>query len=284
MDRKGMSVLLLGQGTWIGESLEGKYRIYLSYIHSSQRKPNSKIMKNLARLALLFVLLPPLYSCGFEDWDVKELYVQKIEGTSKLLYKYDAWGGRDSHNAGFVILDSGETFEVNLKNDLPFYSLQEAPTQTTIKGVSHICSNSCGEDYKSATPVFIPIKKEIGESHGIETIHLIYQYKGYSERSHGFYSYQFEKFKETRDSLWFYNLDEFENGNQKHVDSLKFKKTDIAIRQDKSSNVIRIDIKYLIIAQQSNEILSDAIYHLTPKAKLSSRVFSDYGIFKEVVK
>ena len=94
----------------------------------------------------------------------------------------------------------------------------------------------------------------------------------------------FEEFKETRDSLWFYNLNEFEHGNRKHVDSLKFKKSDVAISQDKSSNIIKIIIEDLIIDQASNEIISNITYHLTPKNRLDSKRFSDYGIFKEVVK
>jgi hypothetical protein len=99
-----------------------------------------------------------------------------------------------------------------------------------------------------------------------------------------FESFQFEEFKETRDSLWFYNLDEFEHGNRKHVDSLKFKKSNVAISQEKSSNIIKIVIEDLIINRASNEIISNITYHLTPKNKLSSNSFSDYGIFKEVVK
>jgi hypothetical protein len=241
-------------------------------------------MNRYVHLPILFGLLFSSYGCGFGEWKIAGLYVQKIEGTSKLLYKYDAWGGRDSHNAGYVILDSNETFEVNLKSDLPFLYLQEVPTQTSITGVSHICSNSCGEDYKLAKPVFIPIKKNESEGHHIKIINLIYQYKGFAERSGGFESLKFEDFKETRDSLWFYNLDEFEHGNRKHVDTLKFKKTDVAITQDKNLDIIKIIIEDLIIDQPSNEIRSNITYNLTPKTKLNSKSFSDYGIFKEVVK
>jgi len=37
-------------------------------------------------------------------------------------------------------------------------------------------------------------------------------------------------------------------------------------------------------AQVTIEIISNITYHLTPKNKLNSKRFSDYGIFKEVVK
>jgi hypothetical protein len=240
-------------------------------------------MKRFVHLAILFGLLFFLDGCGFGEWEVDELYLQKIEGTSKFLYKYDAWGGRDSHNAGYVILDSSEKFEVNFKNDLPFYYLLEVPTQTSVKGVSHICDNSCGEDFKSAPPILKPIKKEETERRDIKIVNLIYQYKGFAERSGGFESFKFEDFKETRDSLWFYNLDEFEHGNRDHVDTLKFRKTDVAIAQDKNFNIIKIVIEDLIVDQPINEIKSNITYHLTPKTKLSSKSFSDHGIFKQVV-
>jgi len=118
----------------------------------------------------------------------------------------------------------------------------------------------------------------------IHITNIIYQYKGFAERDGGFESFQFENFKETRDSLWFYNLNEFEHGNRKHVDSLKFKKSYVAISQDKNSNITMIVIEDLIIDQPSNEIISNITYHLTPKTNLNSNRFSDYGIFKEVVK
>lgn len=62
-----------------------------------------------------------LSSCGLGlgEWNISELYAQKIEGTSKILYKYDAWGGRDSHASGYVILDSTEIFKVDIRKDLP---------------------------------------------------------------------------------------------------------------------------------------------------------------------
>ncbi len=129
-------------------------------------------MKYYVRLAFLLVL--PLYGCGFAEWNV-ELYVQKIEGTSKCLYKYDAWGGRDSHIAGYVVLDSTEKFEINSRNDLGFYYLQEVPTQRTIRGVSNGSSGSGEEEDKLAMPVFIPIKKARSKSQNMEIINLIYQ-------------------------------------------------------------------------------------------------------------
>jgi len=239
-----------------------------------------KILNCLILSGLLFVI----HGCEPPKWDIRELYAQKIEGTSKVLYKYYATGGFDAEAEGYRILDSSETFQVDINKDLPFTYLLETPSKTFVSGVSTDCDNSCGEDYKKATPIFTPIKQENTEKQDFRITNFIYQYKGFAERGGGFESFQFEEFKETRDSLWFYNLNEFEHGNRKHVDSLKFKKSNVAISQDKSSNIIKIVIEDLIIDRPSNEIISNITYHLTPKTKLNSKGFSDYGIFKEVVK
>jgi len=244
-------------------------------------------MKNAIYLILLFGFFFALYSCGFGgwgEWKVSELYNQKIEGTSKILYKYDAWGGRDSHVSDFVILDSTEKFKVKPSENLPFTYLQEIPDKIFIKGVSHICDNSCGENYYKTSPIFIPIKEENSEKQSIKIANNIYQYRGFSERSKGLERFQFEKFREIRDSLFFYNLDDVESMEGKHLDSLKFKKTDIVIKQNKEQQITQIVIEDLIIGNSSNEIILKQSYFLTPKNKLKSNVFSDYGVFKEVIK
>jgi len=230
-------------------------------------------------------LLLVLNGCGLglPQWDINELDAQKIEGTSKVLYKYYASGGFDAETEGYRILDSLEIFQVDINKDLPFTYLIGTPSKTFVSGASTDCDNSCGEDYKNATAIFTPIKRENSERQDFRITNIIYQYKGFAERDGGFESFQFEDFKETRDSLWFYNLNEFEHGNRKHVDSLIFKKSNVTINQNESSNITKIVIENLIIDQPSNEIISNITYQLTPKTKLNSNRFSDYGIFKQVV-
>ena len=152
------------------------------------------------KIMILFISVILLSGCGFEklaEWDISELYAQKIEGTSKILYKYDAWGGRDSHVSGFIILDSTQTFKIDLKNTLPFYNLSAIPNRSKIEGIKHECYNSCGEEYHNATPIFSPIKIENSDSEGIGLITKIYQNRGLSERDRGLRGdFIFEKFTE----------------------------------------------------------------------------------------
>lgn len=225
-----------------------------------------------------------LSGCGFGDLEIHELYAQKIEGTSKLLYKYDAWGGLDNNVSGYVILDSTEIFQLNISSDLPFTNLLETPNKTLVRGVSTDCDNSCGEDYKKANPIFTPIKQEKTKRQDFNITNIIYQYKGFAERSGGLERFQFQKFKEIRDSLLFYNLDDIESMNGKHLDSLKLKKTDVYIMQNNKNEIIKIVFNDLAVDKNFQEIISNVTFYLTPKNKLNSNAFSDYGIFKQIVK
>lgn len=245
-------------------------------------------MKTLIFLISLVEFLFILSGCGFDEptnteWDI-DLYVQKIEGTSKLLYKYNGWGVRDTHISGYKILDSTEKFQVTVNTDLRFTDLLEIPNKKFIRGISTDFANSNSEDYQKTIPIFTPIKIENIKKQDFEITNFIYQYRGFSEKAGGLESFQFEKFKEIRDSIFFYNLDDVESENGKHLNSLKLKKTDVCVAQNKNHEVIRIVFEDLVVDKNSNKIISNVTYYLKPKNKLNSNQFSDYGIFKEIVK
>jgi len=65
---------------------------------------------------------------------------------------------------------------------------------------------------------------------------------------------------------------------------LKLKKTDVAIMQSSKHDIIKIVVADLVIGKNLDEIILNQTYSLTPKNKLSSKAFSDYGIFKQIVK
>ena len=145
-------------------------------------------MKN--KLFIILIGFSILFqSCGLSDfgeWDLSGLSVLKIEGSSKVLYKYNAWGGIDSHAFGYRLMDSTEIFEVNVNADLPFYELISIPNKNKIIGLKHECEKSCGEYYEKAIPNYIPIEIKNSVKSNIKIENLIYQYKGYSKRSKGF--------------------------------------------------------------------------------------------------
>ena len=242
-------------------------------------------MKTTNRLILYSIFTFCLNSCVFEkigQWDITKLYAQKIEGTSKILYKYDAWGGRDTNANGFIILDSTETFKIDLNKELPFYLLSDIPNKSKIEGITHECYNSCGEDYYRSRPLYKPMKIDKSQSNNISVECIIYQYRGYSEKQGGLERYVFEKFIETKDSLFFYNLNDVESMNGIHLNELKVKKGEVYLQQDKKGEIKKITIEQVSLNPKTKEFIDGRTCYLTPKHKTLINEFSERGIFREV--
>jgi len=235
-------------------------------------------MQCYKNLISIFILSFFFNSCS-REWSTA-LYVQKIEGTSKILYKYDASGGRDTMVSGYILLDSTETFEVDISKNLPFSYLEDIPNKKLIKGIEFEQPNyeNSSNDVKKN---FAPIKESSLSENGLKIKTKLFQYEGFMERNSGLGTFEFENFKETRDSIIFYNLNDIKSMEPEHLDSLKIKKTNIVIRQKKNLEIISIDIEDLILSKNTSEIISNKTYFLTPKKKMKSNSFTDYGIFKE---
>ena len=213
------------------------------------------------------------------EWDIT-LYEQKIEGTSKAIYKYDAWGGRDSHVAGYAILDTMKTFTIPRISKLPIHQLAEIPSKNLIQTIGK--ESMPYEQEKKLEMTFVPVKIEELISEGIKVQTKYYQNKGLREKSRGYYQYEFERFEETRDSLFFYNLNDIVSMKKSHADSLRIKKGHVIIRQKEDKKIIEIEIEHLILSNDGKEeIMSNKSYRLKPKTETKSSQFSNYGIFKE---
>jgi hypothetical protein len=236
-------------------------------------------MKYALKLSILFLSVFVLHSCGVGEWETN-LYAQKIEGTSKILYKYDTSGGRDTMVSGYIILDSTETFEVDTSENLPFSYLENIPSKKHIQGIDFEEPDYENID-KKVKEIFTPLKIINETENEIEISTKIYQYEGFSKRRFGLGTFEFENFKETRDSLIFYNLKDVKSMEPQNLDFLKLKKKNIVIRQNKNLEIISIDIEDLILSKSTNEIISCITYFLTPKKKMKSNLFTDYGVFKE---
>ena len=207
------------------------------------------------------------------EWDIT-LYEQKIEGTSKAIYKYDAWGGRDSNVNGYAILDTSETFTIQRISKLPITQLNGIPNKNFI--------NAIGTENSKETSDFFPIETEKIKSEGINIEIKNYKSNSLRKKSQGLWRYNFARFKETRDSLFFYDLDYNTSKNEYHLDSLRIRKGNIIIRQKEDKEVIELVIQDLILSKERKDsIVSNKPYFLKPKIQIKSDQFSDYGIFKE---
>lgn len=232
-----------------------------------------KTKLNIKQTILLTLLILLTAGCS-PEWKVDELYSQPISGTSKLLYKYDAWGGFDSHSFGYRILDSTETFAVNSKKNLPFYFLEDMPRNKKITGVSH---RKTGSDTELN---YSPIDVERFQSDELTVIHRVYETSSFSKRGGGYQTFSFADFEETADSLFFFDLDLIITLGERHIDTLRFKKKSVVIRQNEQSEVSQIVIEDLVLDKETGDIISNVTWALTPKKLISSNRFSNYGIFK----
>ncbi|MFD1602644.1 hypothetical protein ACFSJW_20345 [Flavobacterium artemisiae] len=226
---------------------------------------------------IMFVSTLILFTNCDNSWDLSELYVLKIENSSKVIYKYDAWGGRDSHKFGYIILDSIYVFDINNTESLPFQYFETVPTKQNISGV--VCEEF--DDQIATNKIFTPLKIKDSEEKEIKVTTKIFQNEGFLLRNQGYKRYQFETFKESRDSIFFYNLNDIKSLEPEHLDVLRVKKTNVFIRTKSPNIVSQIEIEDLKLSPK-NEIISNIQYDLTPKNKTDIRSFSNIGIFKQV--
>ena len=234
-------------------------------------------MKNTKSIFCLFLAFI-IVSCD-RTWNISELYLQRIEDSPKVIYKYSAWGGRDAQIHGYVILDSTQVFDINNLEPLQFNFLQATPKNKYILTVDD--DNS--EFDKMSKENFEPIKTQTSVVSGIKIITTIFKTQDYQTKNQGLERYQFETFRETSDSIFFFNLIDIESIKPKRLDSLKFKKTNVYLKQ-KVPNVISMIIVQDLKLSNDRELISNIQYRLTPKNKTYFDSFSNVGIFKEIKK
>ena len=245
-------------------------------------KMKTQILKNKTRNIFLFSVALLLTGCfGFPtDWDV-ELWEQKIEGSNMSIYKFDAWGGRDSHVAGYKIKDSSKGFtqEDVLKSD-GFSTLRGIPSNDLIMVINTIRPEN--EEPNSNVPVSNSQTKIEGISIDLET----YRYNGTVSGNCTLKSYKFKTFEETRDSLIFYDNDsQFVNG--KNYKRISVPKGNVYLMTTKDNKyVVRIVYSDLLVFDDLT--LSKGIkicrhtkyFDTVDSVKVSD--FTDYGIYKPV--
>lgn len=220
------------------------------------------------------MLFTTFLGCGESNWDIT-LYEQKIEGTSKALYKYDAWGGRDSHVFGYAILDTNKTFTISGISELPIDKLNGIPNSKVINAIER---NWPAEE---AGLSFEPMDSYEIENTGMTISIIKYQRKGLEAKQGGGW-YDYSTFKETRDSLEFYDLYDSKTIHHTRIDTLKVRKGNVIIQQDENKEIIEIIIENLELSKNgTNHLMANRTYFLKPKKTTKSDQFSDYGIFKE---
>ena len=183
--------------------------------------------------------------------------------------------------SGYILLDSTEKFEVDISKNLPFSYIEKIDNQT-IFGVEF--EKPDFEKGNIEKEIIKPIKITSLSKQGINITTKLYQNEGFMARNQGFEQYQFENFKESQDSLFFYNLDDITSLEKKHLEVLGLKKTNVIVSQDSLNYITEIAVKDLKLSNKAKEIISNIQYSLTPRKKIKSSSLSNYGIFKQKVR
>jgi hypothetical protein len=249
-------------------------------------------MKRRKKLFLFLVSVVTFYGCN-PSWEVT-LYSQKIKGSNKILYQYDAWGGRDSHQSGITILDSAEEFNMSRITPLPGSYFLETPTMDSIK----LITVRHGENYTtSKDTVLNPSNHYSKNIKGIKFDATEYnETYGSSPMNTGLMENEFETIKETTDSLIFENVIH-KSGGIVLPSKVSFPKGNITVFEDTTGRVHRIIIEKFIRMKgeiykptKPLEIVPDqaiigfATFYFIPKKLLNSKALTNEGIFKHVRK
>ncbi|RZL44839.1 MAG: hypothetical protein EOP00_18885 [Pedobacter sp.] len=249
-------------------------------------------MKKRTKSFLFLGSILMVYGCN-PSWDVN-LYSQKIRGTNKIIYQYDAWGGRDSHKSGITILDSAEEFNMSKITSLPGSYFAEIPTKDYIKLIR---VNNGENPTTEQDTVLKPSKHYFKNIKGIKyEVTEFNDTYGSSTMNTGLMKYEFEMVKETNDSLTFENV-VHKFGGIKWPSKISFPKGNITVVDDTTGRVHRIVIEQFIRMKgeiykpskpleivTNQAIIGFATFYFIPKKHIKSSALTNEGIFKQVRK
>lgn len=238
------------------------------------------------------------YSCNgpYPSFEVDELYVQKVKGSSLYIYDYYASGGFDAVKQGFSIQDSSEKFEISKVEGLPISNFADIPNADVINTVHTVYP----EDRESFT--INPIQEQTLNIGTTQINITVYEALPGNTTPHcNLMEYKFNSFKETPDSLFFYGVEKDwdASSDPELPDGVGFKKGNIKLVGTADGIVGRIVIEEFFITtgerkiykygsrvldriESNSPIICTDTFYFNPKNELFRNEFSDYGLFKRI--
>lgn len=203
-------------------------------------------------------------------WDV-ELWRQKIEGSDLSLYKFDAWGGRDTHVPGIIILDSLVGFKQdNVLEGNKITFLKSIPNKDSINVIYVVRDNKILtiDPYKIKD---LAVKTTLCDfSDGTPTGCLLKYF-------------DFKSFQESRDSLIFFsNTSRFIDGQD--FDRISVPKGNLYLMTSKDNKKIEkvTSEKVIVLDNKTIPTICIARIEFYPIVDIKVIEFSDYGIYNQV--
>lgn len=224
----------------------------------------------------------------------QSLYRQRITNSSLVIYDFSFAGGfvTSSDYKGFAVLDSNISFSKDRINKLPCTYFGTRPTNSILKMID---INYGQTPRTEKDTLLIPVKSYSNNVANLEVDVTEYNDTyGSATTSTGLMEYEFDRFKETPDSLTFYNVTKKFGGRQ-FPSTVSFVKGNIKIIDSTNYDIRYIQIDQVIIQRgdiykptkplelvPNQPVLGMATYYFYPRTAIKSTDLTDYGIFKRV--
>ncbi|MCC5915712.1 MAG: hypothetical protein JJU02_00140 [Cryomorphaceae bacterium] len=210
-----------------------------------------------------------------EQWDIS-LWSQPIPNSNKVIYYYDAWGFIDTHLFGYAITDHKKPFKLNRRKEIALHHISRPPNDSLIEGFALRKNPPFG-------------KRETRIAGTTIITHNYFKSPAYSNSGCGLWKYTFKDFRETRDSIYFFGLTAI-FGRTYPEDSIAFPKGSILLEANQKGKIYRLTVVELIPQTgpphppPNVPAFCERTYFFDPERPLDVEVFSDFGLFKPVVK
>jgi hypothetical protein len=222
-------------------------------------------------LGILIICISLFCSCG-PKWTIS-VHEQKIKNSPFSIYVYEGSGGRDSFINGFTINDTNEKTEILDQKHLPSRFFLEIPNKDSIK----LLQTTENDNFTN------PTKKTLDIIDIVIEVKTIKSFPEYSNSGCGLHEYKFSSFKETNDSLFFFNAKKKNSNENVDLITLGFEKGNITIIETFKGLVEYVRIEQLIVKKINNfEAGCSRTYFFTSTKELKTSAFSDFGIFKPI--
>lgn len=224
----------------------------------------------------------------------QSLYRQRIANSSLVIYDFSFAGGfvTSSDYTGLAVLDSAISFSKDRVKELPCRYFSARPTNSNFKMIDI----NYGQNPRTEKDTLLTPQKKYSKK--IDNVQVdVTEYNdtyGSATTSTGLMEYEFDRLKETADSLTFYNVTK-KFGGKEFSSTVSFTKGNIKLIDSANNDISRIQIDQVIIQRSdiykptkplelvpNQPVVGMATYYFYPKTRMKSTDLTDYGIFKRV--